>query len=400
VSLDLREPASASLDSVDWLGTARDLAPMIEATGEATEASGTLLPQINALFRETGLHWMLLPCELGGAGANFVTFVEVVEELSRADASTGWSFMANALSSGIAGAFLAEEGVQAMFGEGRKSIGAGMLGPGGKAVEVDGGYRGSGRYSFGSGSAHADWFGAGMLVMENGKPRELPSGMPEVRVCFVPKDKVRLLGNWDVMGLVGTGSFDYELPEQFIPRAFTMERTAILPLRGGPQYALGIGGMGCAGHAGVILGLMKRSLQEVARIGRGKKRPGYPSVVADHAVFLHEFGMQEAAYQSVRSYILQVFRDAQDTALRGETIRAEQRARIRQATTWGHRVAMDVVRFCFQWSGQEGLRNPSDLGRCMRDMLVANQHVFVDPITVVDAARPILEAWAPSVASP
>jgi len=269
-----------------------------------------------------------------------------------------------------------------------------MLGPAGKAVEVDGGYRGAGHFAFGSGCAHADWFGAGMLVMEGGIPRELASGAPEVRICFVPKDKVRVLGNWDVMGLIGTGSYDYELPEQFIPRAFTMERTAIEPLRGGPQYALGIAGMGCAGHAGVSLGLMKRSLQEVVGIARAKKRPGYSSTVADHPLFLHEFGMRDADYRAARSYVLEVFRDAEHTAHCGGRVTAVQRARIRQATTWSHKVALDVVQFCFQWSGQEGLRNPSDLGRCTRDMLVANQHVFVDPITVIDAARPIMDSWA------
>ena len=63
-----------------------------------------------------------------------------------------------------------------------------MLGPGGKSVEVEGGMKGAGKYAFGSGCDHADWFGAGMLVREDGKPRLLANGLPEVRVCFVPRE--------------------------------------------------------------------------------------------------------------------------------------------------------------------------------------------------------------------
>src|SRR3546814_9503267 len=71
----------------------------------------------------------------------------------------------------------------------------------------------------------ATWMGGGMFVTENGAPKLLPSGLPEVRICFVPREKVVFRGNWDVMGLSGTGSYDYELPDQFIPHDFTMERS-------------------------------------------------------------------------------------------------------------------------------------------------------------------------------
>src|SRR3546814_2657649 len=75
----------------------------------------------------------------------------------------------------------------------------------------------------------ATWMGGGMFVTENGAPKLLPSGLPEVRICFVPREKVVFRGNWDVMGLSGTGSYDYELPDQFIPHDFTMERSELTP---------------------------------------------------------------------------------------------------------------------------------------------------------------------------
>src|SRR3546814_3673225 len=92
--------------------------------------------------------------------------------------------MANSTNTAIAAAFCGDGAVDAMFSGRARAITAGMFGPGGNAAEVAGGYRGSGRFSFGSGCAHATWICGGMLVPgADGKPRLLESGLPEVRVA-------------------------------------------------------------------------------------------------------------------------------------------------------------------------------------------------------------------------
>ena len=50
---------------------------------------------------------------------------------------------------------------------------------------------------------------------------------------FVPRDRVEFAGNWDVMGLVGTGSFDYVVPEQVVGAGFTFDMMNDEPRRGG-----------------------------------------------------------------------------------------------------------------------------------------------------------------------
>ena len=77
-----------------------------------------------------------------------------------------------------------------------------------------------------------------------------------------------------LVGLRGTGSYDYTVPEQDIPWSFTMERTCIEPQRGGALFTAGIAGYGCLGHAAVALGLMKRSLQEIVQARRQQEAPG------------------------------------------------------------------------------------------------------------------------------
>jgi alkylation response protein AidB-like acyl-CoA dehydrogenase len=212
-------------------------------------------------------------------------------------------------------------------------------------------------------------------------------------VCIVPRDAARLTGNWDVMGLVGTGSFDYEVPEQFVPAGYTFERTTLVYERGGPLFSFGVPGFASAGHTAVALGITARALEEVAVVAAGKKRPAYLTVVGDHPLFGHGFAEKEAAYQAARAYAHQVFSEAERTVHSGAPLSAATRQRFRQVATYTHYVAADVVGWCYSWAGTDALRHPSALGRCQRDILGATQHVYVDPATMVDAGAEILTAW-------
>lgn len=370
----------------DYISRARSIAGLVRQEAATTESNGTLSQKVVEAMKDLELFWMLVPTELGGGGIKLTAAIEILAEITCADGSSGWTLMANSTQTAIAAAYCGPAAVEAMFGDRRRAITAGMFGPGGKSVEVEGGILGAGQFSFASGCAHADWIAAGMLVLDDGVPRRLPGGQPEVRVCFVPRDMVEFKGNWNVNGLAGTGSYDYELSKQKIDRDFAFERTATTPRRGGSVFSLGIAAFACAGHAAIPLGLMKRSLAEIAGIATKKTRPAYPSVIAEYPVFREQFSMQEATYRACRQYVLQVFEDAEGTVERGQALSAEQRARFRQATTWAHQVAADVVRFCHCWAGSESIRTSSALGRCMRDMYVATQHVYVDPISLVDAA--------------
>ena len=376
-----------------FLELAKSLAPLIEREANGIEKTSTLTAPVLDAMRETDLFWFMLPAELGGGGADVTTAIEVMEELTRADGSTGWSFMANTTGTAAAVAYIGDQGIDAMFVGGKRPIVAGMAGPGGKAVEVNGGYRGGGNYKFGSGCAHADWISAGMFVMEDGVPRKLADGTPEVRVAYVPRERVVFKGNWDVIGLVGTGSYDYELPDQFVPAGLTMERTAVLPARGGAMFQFGIAGLGCVGHSAIALGLMKRALEEVARLSSEKKRVGYPGTVSEYPVFRSEFMKNEALYWAARGFVLDVFARTERAAEEGSPDTAQDRARFRQAVTWSTQVAAEVVQFCHIWGASESIRKPTALGRCLQDVHVATQHVFVDPITLVNAAPPVLDSW-------
>jgi alkylation response protein AidB-like acyl-CoA dehydrogenase len=374
----------------DPVAVTRSLAELIEHEAAAVDAAGTLTTPVIDALTEAGLFGLMVPRELGGTEADAVTTLAVFEELSRADGSTGWSFLANATTTAFAAAYTGDAAVKEMFRGPGPVVHAGMLGPRGEAKQVDGGYQVNGRFSFGSGIAHANWIGAGTLVTRDGEFVASSTGLPEMRVVFVPREQVTLLGNWDVLGLSGTGSYDYELPEQFVDEAFTFPLTAEETQRGGPVYRLGVLTLTSIGHCGFALGVARRALEEVASTAATKTRMGATSPIEDQQLFQHDFALHDAALRSARAYAFEVFGAAQGTVQGGDDLSLEQRHRARQVTTYATRVAGDVVRFAYTWAATDALR-PGALQRCFRDLHAATQHIFVDHSTLT-AAAPVLLA--------
>ncbi|MFD1235013.1 acyl-CoA dehydrogenase family protein [Pseudonocardia benzenivorans] len=395
----LTRPASRAGDSgddtdgVDYVARARSIKPLIDAEADTMEAQATITAPVVDALAENGLFWLLVPREYGGAGQDIVTSLKVVEELARADGSVGWAFMANAFSTGIAVGYFPEDGAREMFAGPDKGITAGMILPTGKGVRVDGGYRVTGSYGFGSGSHHASWIGAGFVVHdEDGNP-ETNGEAPVCRVAFLPRDQVEFLGGWNVMGMVATGSDNYRVDGVFVPESHTMDTFSTVPTRPEPVYKLGLLGIGVGGHAPVALGIAQRALEEIARIASTKARPGYPTVIGDSDMFRREFVAHEATLQAARRYVYDVHADAEAAAAAGEEISDEQRARLRQAATWVQKVAQDIVTWAYNWGGSASIRNPSVLGRCLRDISVGAQHLLVEPMTLVEASGPILAGY-------
>ena len=121
------------------------------------------LPEaIVAALVERGLYRLLLPRSLGGAELP-PAFVQVIEEIAKADASTAWCFNQTSGCS-MTAAYLEPEAAREMFG-GPDGILAWGPGPG-EARIVDGGYRITTTFSFASGSHDASWLGCHLPIVE------------------------------------------------------------------------------------------------------------------------------------------------------------------------------------------------------------------------------------------
>jgi alkylation response protein AidB-like acyl-CoA dehydrogenase len=383
----------ADLDP-DLLARARAVAPLIEADALEAEQAGTTTKRVVEAIAEQQLFWTMVPKVCGGLEAPIATALGVFEALAHADGSTGWSVMANASSSAFAALYCDDDAVATMFPAGAPGIHAGMFGPVGDAVAGAGGFRFSGNYRFGSGCAHATWIAAGAIESKDGEPVVTESGLPSMLVGFFPPDAVELRGNWDVLGLAGTGSYDYTIDEQFVAEGFTFRLLEAEAKRGGAMYQLGLFGLVASGHAGFAMGVGTRALEEVVAIAANKMRMGSFEPVTAQQLFQHDFAMHDAAMRAARAYVYDAFGEAEATVLAGRPCTLVQQQRLRQATTYVTRVAADSARFAYTWAGTDALRNPSALQRCFRDIHAGTQHIYVDNNTLTGYTQALLTAAA------
>src|SRR5208337_1213548 len=144
--------------------------------------------------------------------------VEVIEELAKANASAAWCVMIGCDSGFFAG-FLDDAAGREIYPRLDMAT-AGSILPSGKAERVDGVFRVTGQWSFGSGVSHADVVGLSCVLYENGTPLTKSAGAPVTCGMLTPASTVEVVDTWHTTGMRGTGSFDYRVKDLFVPERF------------------------------------------------------------------------------------------------------------------------------------------------------------------------------------
>ncbi len=368
----------------DPLELARDIAQLANDRAVDGELAGVVDDEV--LSRAlSDLLYLWVPQEYGGAEAEPRVLLDVVEELSAADGSTGWCYMASASGTGTMMTMLPDAAAQAMA-DSPKPACAGMVVPSGTARRVKGGYDVRGRFSFASGSSQAGWFLGGYRVLDEvGQPVLKANGEPSGAVGVVAREGVKLLGGWDVIGLVATASYDYEVTPQFVDKNF-VRVDSMVALRGGPLFRMGLKSLPGVGHGGFALGIARRALAEFAILAAQKKRP--PSGTLNRNTALQrDFAQWTAQYKAARAFAHDAFTRLYEATRDGRPSTHAMQADCRVAATNAVYMASDVARSVYLASGSEGLRNGSVIQRCFRDAHAASQHMFTAEHTYVDAGR-------------
>ncbi|MDO9396913.1 MAG: hypothetical protein Q7T71_10240, partial [Herbiconiux sp.] len=89
---------------------------------------------------------------------------------------------------------------------------------------VEGGYRVTGRWKFGSGIRAAHHVVGGVEVFENGEKVLKDDGTPLVLGVWLPTDEVEVQDDWDTIGLRGSGSNGYHATDAFVPAGHAFDR--------------------------------------------------------------------------------------------------------------------------------------------------------------------------------
>lgn len=339
------------------------LQPLLSDNLAVNEAHGKLTDTVFGALCDAGLPAAWVPRVLGGSEADPLESIRMIETLAYADPSAAWVTMALNLAIGAAGAYLTDDVVADLFADGQYPVIAGQGTRPGTADEVEGGYRLSGSWSFGSGLLHSNYIHTLGRV----------AGSGETRIFLVPVADADLqLDSWDVMGLRATGSVDYTIDDVFVPRGMTYVNTTKQPLRGGNFYRLGIQQFALIGHSGWALGVGRRMLDDLAQMTAFKA--GRVGQRSRSDAFEAEFALAEAKLRAARALIFEAWGDIWTTLERDAPVSTRLETMIRLAlynATWS---IQSVSQYVYKTAGTTALRSGT-VQHFFRDMHAGTQHI-------------------------
>ena len=357
---------------------ARALEPLIREHAAALEEGRVPPPLVDALY-DAGIFKAMLPVELGGLEAEPVQWLQMIEELTRINASVGWLAF---IQSGIGLTFL-DPGRYERFrerGGGRLILAMNLGRMAGKAVKVEGGYRISGRWPFASGSPFATWLGGLSVVCDpDGSPIMRANGLPQPLLAIWPADQARLIDTWDGLGLRGTGSGDFEIADLFVP-----QEQVNTELFGTPNYdrpLFRIKEMPEIGHGAHALGVASAALESFVAAVNTKPLPGSTRQMAMGHMQAHQiaFARADAAIRAARALLHETVRAAYEDAKTHAELDLELRVRLRQANIFTVRAAKEAVGLIFEMAGSSAVYRGRPIERAFRDINTAANHTnYVD----------------------
>ena len=383
VTDDKRLPAD--IDAQAPVRAAAALQPLIRAHRDEIDREQRLPKDLVEEFHRAGFYSLVMPRAMGGLQADPLTYLRVVELLAEASGSVGWNLANNSIAQ-LVTLGLTDEGVREIYAHGADTVVAGtaVMG-GGTAVPVEGGYRVTGRWPFGTGCQESAWMLGSFQILDGDQPRRSPDGASvHWRGVFERSEVQTVEGSWDVAGLRATGSFDWTVDDVFLPERRTMVHAGI-PLDNqwkrwpGITYALPAQAWVGPHHSAVITGIARAGIDALIELASEKTPRGRTGRLCENPQVQEAVGRADTILNAGRAYRSAMVTDVWNTVAAGEDTTLEQRARCRLAGAYAADSAREAMDLVFRQGGSTSYRRESRLAECWRDLHVVGQAVTLMP---------------------
>ncbi|MEM7140989.1 MAG: acyl-CoA dehydrogenase family protein [Actinomycetota bacterium] len=367
---------ATKMTSEELIAAAEGLVPLLRSKAREAEIARRPLDEVIDAVANSGIFALMVPECYGGHEADLDTFFEVTLELSRADAAMGWLiafYMEHSFwFCGFPESFQREIFIDRPYVLTPASLNIGA----GSAQEVDGGYRLSGTWGWGTGIVHANWAMVGALMTNE-------DGGLAPTFFAVPREEVETVDTWYVAGMCATGSLDIKIDDVFVPTERSIDMfeltnaTSASKLHDGPLYRTPLVPILGFASALSVLGAAQGAVEEyrqrtMAKMASGEQRAGgtmtnegKPSVVASASLSI------DAAELMLRDVLREVmeYRNDATAEMRGAWL-----------TRMSHAVFMcrDAVQDIVSVTGASGLSLDSPIQKALRDITTGSNHAIFD----------------------
>ena len=380
----------SKLPGITLVERVRALQPLIAGEADEIERSRRLTPKVTAALIENELYRALLPRSYGGHEVPLEIFMQMQEEIAKADASTAWCLGQCAVCA-MTAAYLEPDAANEIFNTPPGILAWGAINH--EVKVVPGGYLANARWEFASGSRQASWLGSHVRIVEaDGTLRKKKDGSPEIRTILFPITSAKMYDVWDVIGLKGTGTDAYSVENLFIPQKFAALRddpNAVIEK--GPLYKLTTNAVFSMGFAATSLGVARATLDAAIDLARSKIPQGLSAMRENNAV-QGQIGRTEASLRAARAYLYSTAAEVWRDLERGEAVTEAHRIAIRIAATWTIHQSAAVVDTAYHMSGATAVFAKNPFERRFRDMHAIAQQIQARDTHYEDAGKAILKS--------
>jgi alkylation response protein AidB-like acyl-CoA dehydrogenase len=357
------------------LRKARDLAPILRERAASTNAARRIPQETIRDFWDAGLWYLLKPKKFGGREIRPDVAFAVANELARGDGSPAWIWAVFTIHDLLV-ALWPEEFQHEYWA--KDTLSASSFAPTGKAEPANGGYRISGKWTFCSGVDNADWLLLGVFF----GPPSSGSPMPDIRYAMIPQREAKVIDDWFVFGLRGTGSKSVAIDDLFVPSHRVLGLAEMMqgttpgsrvhesPLYKAPVWSI-IPFTISSPANGMARGGLDAFIEEM-KVREGSfdhsplaKKPGIQLTIAEASAMIDS---AELLYR--RS-----FRETIDKILAGEPISIEHRARSRRDQGFSVMLARQAAEKLFTATAGRGLYEGSHIQRAYADVHAVSGHI-------------------------
>lgn len=356
----------------ELLERARAMIPVLRERAPEGEKLRRAPDQTVREYVDSGLLRICQPSRYGGYDLGYDVLCEVIQTLARGDGSQAWVYMVlgdNPLKL-AAYEIAAQDDVWGKDSTQKLCV---AVSPVGRATRVEGGVVWNGLHGFSSGIDHADW------VMCGGFEYDSDGKKGRGLSALMPTSDVRIIDDWHVVGLAGTGSKSFEVKDVFIPEHRLLDKQANDEGRApgalfykAPVTRLPRGGVSAVSYTAVVVGVAQGFLDEFLKITGPRKSRG--NSVATNVAIQASIGQAAAEIEAAERMYLGAIRETMETLARGEQVSQEQHVQGKRNACFAAQLCLQAVQRLYNIAGGRALFLDSPLQRMFRDCFGAAAH--------------------------
>jgi 3-hydroxy-9,10-secoandrosta-1,3,5(10)-triene-9,17-dione monooxygenase len=346
---------------------ARELIPFLREQAPKNEELRRLTPETMDALHRNGLLRYFQPKAWGGMELPFIAYFDIPEMLGRGDAATAW-VVANLASHHRNVALFDPKAQQEVWGENRDiGIASGIAFAQGRAIEVEGGLKCSGQWSFSSGTDHSEWNQLAFTLREGDKPVDWV-------YCLVHCSQYEVVDDWHVLGMRATSSKTIRCNDIFVPshRVISMQWRKPghtwpgLETHCNPMYRIPLSAVGGNGLTGCLVGNARHAVEFMVDYVKTRSTSYTGAKMRDFQTVQLRISEASAKIDAAAVFVRNDCAEVARIYDEGGYLETEARLRYKRNSAIAVKLVIEAIDSIFEMAGGNGIYD-SDLQRMYRD---------------------------------